>query len=321
MLEVSHAVRHPDGRSPVLGDQDSGRILPAGFSRPATHDNLLDLGASCLGLPRWRDELPHEEVAWTLGVASWEALAQWPVRADPVNTAFTHGGLYVLDGGGAHLVARWGGVGQNGNGGHAHNDLSSYELSYGTPVIVDSGTYAYTGDVAARNAFRSAAAHNVLVVDRLEMHPFRADEPFRMPAHARFEIEGWDEASEHVSLTGSHDGFRRAGDEVRCRRQITLDRQTGVVEIADEAEGHGRHLVESLVHLAPGLEASTSGSDGVSVRSSKREYLIGFTGHTSLAVESGWVSSEYGVREPAAVVRASVTTELPAVLSYKIIPR
>src|SRR5207237_1515753 len=153
MLEVSRSVRHPDGRSPVFGDQDSGRVLPAGFARPATHDNLLALGAALLGLPRQRDALPHEEVAWTLGVDRWRALAGRPVDARPPTTAFPLGGLYVLEGAGAHMVVRWGGVGQNGNGGHAHNDLSSYELSYGVPVVVDSGSYVYTADLAARDAF------------------------------------------------------------------------------------------------------------------------------------------------------------------------
>ena len=139
MLEVSRSVRHPTGRSPAFGDLDSGRLLPGGFARPATHDNLLDLGAAMLGLPRPLDAAPDAEVAWTLGLQPWRALAARPVESRPLTTAFPSGGLYVLQGGGAHMVVRWGGVGQNGNGGHAHNDLSSYELSYGTPIVVDPG--------------------------------------------------------------------------------------------------------------------------------------------------------------------------------------
>jgi len=109
MLEVSRAVRHPGGRSPIFGDQDSGRILPASFDRPPTHDNLLDLGAAILGGPRALDAPPHEEVAWALGIEAYRALAARPVDDRPPPDELPHGGLYVLRAPRAHLVARWGG--------------------------------------------------------------------------------------------------------------------------------------------------------------------------------------------------------------------
>ena len=125
------------------------------------------------------------------------------------------------------MVVRWGGVGQNGNGGHAHNDLSSYELSYGTPIVVDPGSYVYTADPKARDDFRSARAHSLVVVDGLDMHPIVAGDVFRMPAHARYRVEEWRETADEVVLSGSHDGFRRPGAPVRCRRRITLRAKIG----------------------------------------------------------------------------------------------
>ncbi len=208
----------------------------------------------------------------------------------------------------SHLVARWGGVGQNGNGGHAHNDLSSYELSGGDPIVVDSGTYLYTADLAARNAFRSATAHNVLVLDGLDMHPIPSEEPFRMPAHARFEVEQFSEAADRVVLTGSHDGFSRGDATVRCRRRISLQRATGEVEISDELTGSGVHTVDSLVHLAPDCTATGDGPAAVLVTSSSQRRRIEFTGAATVTIEQGWVSSEYGVRERAPLIRASITT-------------
>jgi hypothetical protein len=319
MLEVSRSVRHPTGRVPLFGDQDSGRVLPAGFGRPATHDNLLDLGAALLELRRQRAAPPHEEVAWTFGVASWCKLAARKVDTRPPTTAFPVGGLYVLRDDRAHMVVRWGGVGQNGNGGHAHNDLSSYELSYGEPIVIDSGSYVYTADVAARNAFRSAAAHNVAVIDGLDMHPIPPERPFSMPAHARFKVEEWRDSEDTAVLTGSHDGFNRAGAVVRCRRRVTLDRAAGVIEVADEAQGTGHHSVESQLHLAPHCDVTLDGSRWV-VRSRANSVGIEFTGATSVHVEEGWVSSHYGAREAAPVIRASVRSQLPATISYRIGP-
>src|SRR5207244_12302369 len=97
MLEVTRAVRLPDGRTPVFGDQDSGRVLPAGFARPPTQDHLLDLGAALLGGPRALEDPPHEEVAWTAGLGAWNELARRPVESRPIRTAFPDGGIYVMD--------------------------------------------------------------------------------------------------------------------------------------------------------------------------------------------------------------------------------
>jgi hypothetical protein len=322
MLDVSRSVRHPDGRSPIFGDQDSGRVLPAGLSRPPTHDHLLDLGSALLDLPRLTpEEHPHEEVAWTLGLQTWRRLVGREDPAPAAPNAFCSGGLYVMRGEEIHLVARWGGVGQNGNGGHAHNDLSSYELSYGVPVVVDSGTYLYTADPAARDAFRSAGAHNVVVVDRLDMHPLPARVPFQLPEYARFAIEAWEQDGEMIILRGWHDGYRRQNATVTCRRTIRLERVKEAVEIIDEVEGEGTRDVESLIHLAVGCDVEQERPDALRVEAGERELTITFAGARRVTVEEGWVSSHYGVRERARLIRATTDVQLPARLSYRIAPR
>ena len=322
MLDVSRSVRHPDGRCPIFGDQDSGRVLPAGFSRPPTHDHLLDLGSAVLGLPRMTAGVsPHEEVAWTLGLRAWCRLVGREASAPAPPDAFRCGGLYVLRSDDVHLVARWGGVGQNGNGGHAHNDLSSYELSYGVPVVVDSGTYVYTADASARDAFRSAGAHNIVRVDGLDMHPLPAGMPFHMPEHARFAVEGWEPIGETISLSGCHDGYRRQDSKVTCRRTIRLERASHAVEIIDDVDGEGKRHVESLIHLAVGCEVEQEGSDVLHVRAGERELSITFKGARRLIVSQGWISSRYGVRDQATVIRAATDEHLPVRLSYRIAPR
>ena len=106
---------------------------------------------------------------------------------------FRHGGLFVLDGGGTHVVLRCGDVGQNGAGGHAHNDMLSFELSRRRPIVVDSGTYAYTFDVAARNEMRATAAHNVTIVNGQEINPFDSTRVFALPQTAHARVETWDD--------------------------------------------------------------------------------------------------------------------------------
>ena len=53
--------------------------------------------------------------------------------------------------------------------GHLHADAASFELEVeGTPVFIDSGTYLYFHDNDIRQHFKSARAHNTLVVDDVE---------------------------------------------------------------------------------------------------------------------------------------------------------
>jgi hypothetical protein len=188
------------------------------------------------------------------------------------------------------------------------------------PVVVDSGSYIYTADLAARDAFRSSRAHNVLIVDRLDMHPLPTLAPFRMPAHASYRVEEWREDEREVVLCGSHDGYRQSGAAVRCRRRIALKRVDGEVEVTDEVEGHGRHSLESLLHLSPDCEASESGPRCVTVRSPGGNIRVAFADGVSVDLVADWVSSEYGDREQARVIRASRSAELPVSISYRIIP-
>src|SRR4051794_21234923 len=83
MVEASRGLRHPDGRMPQFGDSDSGRVLPLDSSRRASHDHLIWLGAAVLGAERPFGSDPHPEVAWTLGLRTWDALRQRSVNAHP----------------------------------------------------------------------------------------------------------------------------------------------------------------------------------------------------------------------------------------------
>ena len=74
--------------------------------------------------------------------------------------AYPDFGLYLFRSKRLYLAVRCGPIGQNGNGGHAHNDQLSIELEIdGSAVIMDSGTYLYTPLPGHRNTYRSIAAH------------------------------------------------------------------------------------------------------------------------------------------------------------------
>lgn len=71
-------------------------------------------------------------------------------------------GLFIWRNGRMYLAVRCGPIGQEGKGGHAHNDQLAIELQIdGEDWIADPGTYLYTSHAEQRNAYRSANAHFV----------------------------------------------------------------------------------------------------------------------------------------------------------------
>jgi len=76
--------------------------------------------------------------------------------------AYPDFGLYLYRSPLFYLAIRCGSIGQNGNGGHAHNDQLGIELTLdGKDLIRDPGTYVYTCLPDRRNQFRSTLAHFV----------------------------------------------------------------------------------------------------------------------------------------------------------------
>ena len=82
-------------------------------------------------------------------------------------------GLYIFKSPHLYMTVRCGEIGQNGNGGHAHNDQLSITLQIdGKDIIVDPGTYLYTPLPERRNEFRSTTAHFTVQKDGAEQNPW-----------------------------------------------------------------------------------------------------------------------------------------------------
>jgi hypothetical protein len=323
MVEVSRSARHGVGRIPLLGDQDSGRILPEGFARPPTHDNLLWLAAALAAKTRPFEGTVHPEVAWTFGIDAWRRAGELQLAPPARSAAFPDGGIFVLRSNRTQVVVRCGDVGQNGSGGHSHNDALSYELSIdGVPLIVDSGTYAYTFDVDARNEFRSTRAHNTICIDGSEIHPIDPQRVFELRHFARPTIELCALSNDHVELVGSHDGYRRLPSPCLHRRHFSLATESAELTIRDELSGADAHDVQSFLHLASGTRLRRIGEASFEVKVGEVQATISFSGVDAreLTIEEGWISDSYGVRERAPVLVASAARRFPAFLSYTITP-
>ena len=135
--------------------------------------------------------------------------------------------------------------GENGEGGHCHNDKLSFELCIdGEDVVVDPGTYMYTSDPENRNKFRSTACHNTIMIDGEEQNPIRLDKLFQLKDKTRAKCIKWEIGENADVFEGCHYGYTHLKDPIVHYRSMVFDKNTGSLQITDTLDGKGRHKAE-----------------------------------------------------------------------------
>jgi uncharacterized heparinase superfamily protein len=216
----------------------------------------------------------------------------------------------------AYLIVDAGGTGQNGTGGHAHNDLLSFELfSNGHSWIIDPGTYVYTSNYDDRYLLRSTAYHNTIRIDSEEINRFDTDKLFCYLDDAPVRIHHWITDENIVFFDAEHHGYCRLTTPVIHRRQILLDRRFSHFLLRDQLLGRGTHLIEANFHLSP-EEYQIQYFDPVSIRLThpKGVALTIFPlarENLELAISEGWVSKSYGRRQSAQILTYHQKTKAP----------
>jgi hypothetical protein len=217
MLTATQRVQRSDGLMPQIGDADDGRI-----------QQLADYG-------RWRPgDACH---LWT----DWGS--PWP-GSSPDSAAFATAGIYVLRHDRDQITLHGGPTGMGGVGPHGHNDQLAFEWCRdGQPVILDPGTWTYTGDPAGRDRFRSTAYHATVRIDGEEQNPI-PDDLFRLPDVTQTRCLDWDDGPDAITYTGRHHGYQRLASPVTVTRSLRLDKIDGSIRLTEHLEGQGDHVVE-----------------------------------------------------------------------------
>src|SRR5687768_766962 len=127
MAAYTSAYLRPDGHAPLIGDSDSGQILPIVKRAGDDHAYVLAVAAAALGTHASGGQ-DHSgmstvpaEVLWILGeqgVRDYESSAPPPAESQ----AFPDAGIYILRDGDLYLLFNASGCGLNGRGSHGHND-------------------------------------------------------------------------------------------------------------------------------------------------------------------------------------------------------
>jgi hypothetical protein len=267
MFHYMCAYIRPDGCAPLIGDSDSGQVLPFQRRHAVDHAYLLPIGAVLFDDSSLK--LQHlsasEELLWTLGREGMVLFNDLKphVRGDEVHS-FERAGTHVIHDRNFYVCFNTSHAGVNGRGSHGHNDALSLELSFAArPFIVDPGTYIYTGDLKRRHEFRSTAYHSTVRIDQAEQNTTVQSMPFVRGDEAKPELLSLDSEDDVVTLIGRHHGYERLANPITHQRSVTLYRQERRCVVEDTFSGAGEHEFEVRFHMAPGLEVKLDGMDVV----------------------------------------------------------
>lgn len=342
LLDHLMYIMRPDGTTPLFGDDDGGRLLSF-FAAPANDFRAtLATGAALFERADYKFVAGDavEDALWLLGPAEKEQVrkrglppliesnqrrGQAPVpdlftfdqivatEPEKQSVAFPAGGYYVMrDGWTAdsnYLLFDCGPHGTD-NCGHAHADALSFELAVkGKTLLIDPGTYTYTGSKEMRDWFRSSEAHNTLTVDNESSSA--SDGPFSWKTIARSECSSWITEESFDYVAGSHDGFMRLAEPAKHTRSILFIKNRYWV-LRDVVETAGAHDLQARFHLAPGFGPLPLRPNDNTVRVVSENLdtpvlqISAFAENIEWETEPGWISECYGEKREASVLSIGV---------------
>lgn len=304
-LDYQMSITMPDGRTPLIGDDDGGRVMPLTAARPDDFRGSLGCASVIFGRGDYKFNSGglSEEVFWLLGtdgVAAFEGLCE----AEPATTsaAFIDGGSFVMRDGWEStdnvLVVDCGPVGSL-KGGHGHADALSIELAIqGKTLLIDSGTYTYHESSELRDYFRSTAAHNTLVIDGQSSS--EPGDTFDWKSRAETKLNSWIGEDRFDFFEGSHNGFERLnGPATHTRSVLFLKNDYWIMR--DSVRAQAGHEYSLNFHMAEGVRSKISAADGCVCGDEHRIYTFGDNG--AWHQNESWISNLHGRKKNSTLMR------------------
>jgi hypothetical protein len=305
----------PDGTSPIIGDDDGGRMLPLSSAEPDDFRSTLAIGAILFGRGDYKfvaGSVP-EEIVWLLGAEGARAFEELPAET-PARTsfAFKAGGYFVMRDGWAEtdnfLLVDCGEIGAL-SGAHGHADtLSINAAMQGKTLFIDSGTYSYHESRETRNYFRSSLAHNTLVVDGVSSS--RTADKFSWATRAEAALESWISEDRFDFFAGSHNGYQKNTEIGATHERSILFLKNDYWIMRDFVATGGEHDYKLNFHCAenvnPATEAAKNGGLCVGENGSENDSdwrLFTFGDNGGWRKSKSFVSKNYGSKTDSALLQ------------------
>ena len=331
LAEFLLVVRQPDGSIPQIGDGDGGSLLPLAVRKPWDARGVFALAAARYDRQdfAWAAEGDVQEICWLLGtdgLRAFDRVTPAPPTLAP-SKLFAHGGYAVMRSGwqrDAHqLIVDVGTLGCPVTAGHGHADLLSVQCAvFGEPCLVDAGTGSYVSGSRWRNYFRGTAAHSTVRVDgRDQTDPAG---PFQWRARPAAQLRAWRSGPDLDVVDAVHDAYLGLPQPVLHRRRVFFVKPDYWVIVddlsvdslsasADAGSAQAKHSVEVRFQFAPlQVELSDEGTARVETTAGHTLWVIPFASAAiGAGIEAGWVSPDYGQRQPAPALVYSSAAALP----------
>jgi hypothetical protein len=198
-------------------------------------------------------------------------------------------GIYLYHNDFYEIAVRCGSLGQNGKGGHAHNDQLSFELYSGSELLIcDAGTYNYTASSTMRNRFRSTKVHNTLNIFEQEQNIFPAGNGgnlFWLPDTCNAEVH----FSTNNSFKGTHYGYTKPHS-----RELNFEEKCIIAKDICNYEGH-KYINFNLV---PETEIISKNENSIKLKIGSVNFEI-ITNLGKIGISTYEYSPQYGVKYSA----------------------
>lgn len=331
LLDHSMHLTRPDGTMPFIGDDDGGRLVMLDERAANDFRATLSTGAAIFNRADYKFVAGEaaQETYWLTGRDGMESFAGLGSQAPADSSrAFPVGGYYVMrdswQSDASYLLLDGGPHGALGCG-HAHADALSFDFSArGRTLLVDPGTYTYTGSAELRDYFRSSAAHNTLTIDG-ESSSVPAG-PFSWKERANASVSAWRADARFDYFAGAHDGYTRSGTSGARHTRSVLFLKNDYCVIRDRVETAGEHRFDLHFHFAAGARPSIMEAEGNISLLERAEDVPGlqvftFADKGAWRIEDGWVSVCYGSRTAARIAVFSKTGAGTQELFSFLLPR
>ena len=309
------------GETMVFGDDDAGKILDLeGIgSRESTHRNHYNyvLQMMSLLLPeRYVEKLTDATLVRIASKEEIESSVEKPCYARRENVCYEDGGVSLLRSQDKRVFIGidHGDLGFGSIAAHGHADALSFQMFLeGTPIFADAGTYIYHIDLENRNAFRKTENHNTVTVNGKNQSEMLG--AFLWGKRAKTTLlwhnlsVGSTEENDVFYLEAEHDGYAPI---IHKRKFVFNGRELKIYDSLMQVQKEISYEIHFLlgkdvsvcqseasksicIRLADGskVQMQTSFSDEtLQMSSMKKEDL------PMAELKKGWISEEYGKKEP-----------------------
>jgi len=327
MLEFIMYYSKPNGKAPVIGDQDDARIHPFSFEHNLEHRSLLGTGAVLFNRADFKAASLgfNLDAMMLLGQNAKQKYDKIPdIILELYSRSFPDAGFYIIRHHNDYMFINNSGKSKNaelGGSTHTHSDLLSFELHMDDKgFIVDPGSYIYSADPDVRMLFRSTPMHNTVVVDGQSQSVLKKDALWNFERNAIPKTTYWIDDEDKSIFEGEHNGYQRLKDPITHKRRIEYDKKRREWLIVDSLEGTGKHQVDVYLHFDVGIPIvyetgilRTACDHGTNIE-------LSFSSSIKLegSIMDGWVSKAYSKKEKAKVFKLSCEAKCPLQIQTKI---